>query len=99
MSDDRKTPLWPWLVALLIGLPVLYIASIGPACWICAHTDSGKHVVGTIYSPMIALFWHDSSSLRRVVRWYATIGCGSRELVLPAPGGQGRLHLNRIALL
>jgi len=33
MSNDRKKPLWPWIVALLIGLPVLYIASFGPACW------------------------------------------------------------------
>jgi hypothetical protein len=32
MSDERK-PLWPWIVALLIGLPVLYVASFGPACW------------------------------------------------------------------
>jgi len=30
MSDDRK-PLWPSFVALLIGLPVLYVASSGPA--------------------------------------------------------------------
>jgi hypothetical protein len=28
MSDARK-PLWPWIVALLIGLPVLYVASFG----------------------------------------------------------------------
>jgi hypothetical protein len=30
MSDDRK-PIWPWVVALLIALPVLYVASFGPA--------------------------------------------------------------------
>jgi hypothetical protein len=28
--DDRKTPLWLWIVALLIGLPVVYVASSGP---------------------------------------------------------------------
>jgi hypothetical protein len=32
MSDDRKKPLWSWIVALLIGLPVLYALSYGP--WI-----------------------------------------------------------------
>ena len=31
MNDDRKKPLWPWIVALLIGLPVLYVLSSGPA--------------------------------------------------------------------
>jgi hypothetical protein len=30
MSDDRKKPLWPWIVAVLIGLPVLYFLSSGP---------------------------------------------------------------------
>jgi hypothetical protein len=30
MTDKRKS-LWPWIVALLIGLPVLYVASSGPA--------------------------------------------------------------------
>jgi hypothetical protein len=31
MSEPRKKPLWPWIVALLIGLPVLYVVSSGPA--------------------------------------------------------------------
>jgi hypothetical protein len=30
MTDDRK-PIWPWIVALLIGLPVLYVVLFGPA--------------------------------------------------------------------
>jgi hypothetical protein len=36
MSDERK-PVWPWIVALLIGLPVLYELSIGPAVWLNNH--------------------------------------------------------------
>lgn len=34
MSEERKNPVWPWIAALLIGLPVLYVASFGPACWL-----------------------------------------------------------------
>jgi hypothetical protein len=30
VSDERKKPLWPWIVHLLIGLPVLYVANSGP---------------------------------------------------------------------
>jgi len=37
MSDDRKTPAWPWIVALLIGPPVLYVASFGLACALAEH--------------------------------------------------------------
>ncbi len=37
MSDDRKKSVWPWIVALVIGLPVLYVASFGPACWLTSR--------------------------------------------------------------
>jgi hypothetical protein len=30
MSDERKS-LWPWIAAVLIGLPVLYLLSSGPS--------------------------------------------------------------------
>ena len=41
MSDDRKKPIWPWIAVLLIGLPVLYVASFGPACWIAFRIERG----------------------------------------------------------
>ncbi len=37
MSDDRKKPLWPWIMAMLIGLALLYVASFGPACALVEH--------------------------------------------------------------
>ena len=39
MSEERKKSVWPWIVALLIGLPVLYVASFGPACWWYQKTE------------------------------------------------------------
>ncbi len=37
MSDERKRAgAWPWIATLLVGLPVLYVASFGPVCWITA---------------------------------------------------------------
>jgi len=30
MSEERKKPVWPWIAALLIGLPTLYVLSSGP---------------------------------------------------------------------
>ena len=49
MSDDRKTPLWPWIAALLIGLPVLYVLSSGPARSLLMRKAS--IVPGTIVLP------------------------------------------------
>jgi hypothetical protein len=52
MSDDRKKPIWPWIVALLIGLPVLYVASLGPACWLA---DRGMISWSEVYRPLARL--------------------------------------------
>ena len=30
MSDELKRPLWPWTVAVLVVVPVLYVLSSGP---------------------------------------------------------------------
>ena len=30
MSEPDKKAVWPWIAALVIGLPVLYVASSGP---------------------------------------------------------------------
>jgi hypothetical protein len=44
MNDDRKS-LWPWIAALLIGLPVMYVASFGPVYMLVvspvAYVDEG----------------------------------------------------------
>ena len=55
MSDDRNTQLWPWIVALLIGLPVLYVASFGPACWLADRYASAWNVVWDVYYPLAAV--------------------------------------------
>ena len=39
MSEERKKPVWPWIAALLIGLPVLYLASFGPAYWLTGNAS------------------------------------------------------------
>ena len=52
MSEERK-PLWPWIVALLIGLPVLYVASFGPACLIWGQRICDSPALLTVYLPCI----------------------------------------------
>jgi hypothetical protein len=53
MSDKRKA-LWPWIVALLIGLPVLYVASFGPAFsvwWSAAAADNQQWHSLVLFAP------------------------------------------------
>jgi hypothetical protein len=37
MSDEPKKQVWPWIVALLIGLPVMYVLSVGPMTRLVVH--------------------------------------------------------------
>ncbi len=77
MSDERKkTGVWPWIVALLIGLPVLYVASLGPACWITSRASAGARLLPIIYAPIVSAYWRadDESAFVRAFVWYSTIG-------------------------
>lgn len=48
---DRK-PLWPFLTATLVGVPVLYVASFGPACWAVDRGFVQSYFVGPVYAPL-----------------------------------------------
>jgi hypothetical protein len=39
----------------LLGLPVLYVVSFGPACWISERLERGRNCVSTAYRPIIWL--------------------------------------------
>jgi len=72
MTDERK-PLWPWMVALLIGLPGLYVASFGPACWAMGLVDSGSAVVSTVFRPMMVLIIHGPAPISDALSRYANV--------------------------
>jgi hypothetical protein len=52
MSDDRKAPVFQWIAAVLIFLPILYVAAFGPAmCLNCALDDPPRWVQSWLYAP------------------------------------------------
>jgi hypothetical protein len=53
MNEERKL-LWPRIAALLIGLPVLYVGSFGPACWLADRHTSAWSPVWNAYYPLNA---------------------------------------------
>jgi hypothetical protein len=64
-----------WITAAL--LPVLYVASFGPACWISSRMNSGNWIgftaLPTVYRPLLLGMYCD----RRIViavEWYAGLG-------------------------
>src|SRR5262249_18696473 len=55
MSDDRK-PVWPWIVAVLIGLPVMYPLSVGPMTRLVLHYPVRpwvSHAYRPAYAPLV----------------------------------------------
>jgi hypothetical protein len=74
MNDDRWKPVWPWISALLIGLPLLYVASFGPACWITSRTGTGMQVVSPFYRPVIRAMFRGPGPLREPLFQYSLFG-------------------------
>jgi hypothetical protein len=76
MSDERKKSVWPWIAALLIGLPVLYVALFGPSFWLWTKMGQPRWMLTTLalaYDPIL-----NSSEgwpiVRDYVNWWITLG-------------------------
>src|SRR5882757_3633298 len=81
MSQERRKSVWPWIVAVLIGLPALYVASFGPVCWwISPKPPTGAPRTPIDNIPHVShFFWpvgwvatHSPNSVYRAIGWYAT---------------------------
>src|SRR5262245_27716278 len=77
MSEERKKiGIWPWIVALLIGLPVLYVANYGPYCWLLSRNLDSEILrpIGRFYRPLARItitgpYWIGDSLF-----WYSNLG-------------------------
>jgi len=69
MSDERRKPLLPWIAALLIGLPVLYVASFGPACWYATSNAVMVPTVARFYWPLTRCAWACPGDFAVPVLW------------------------------
>ena len=96
MTDmpTRKRSAWMWIVVALIGVPLLYVLSFGPACW--WFTTSS-----TLWAPVRCapkFYWPiglladrtETRFLYRPIRWYATLN--DRPVVV-ATDFAGSMHL------
>jgi hypothetical protein len=72
MSDERKNTVWLWIgVAAL--LPVLYLASFGPACWISSRSGLGDDVVSKAYQPIMDARFDSLPFINMAVAQYARL--------------------------
>jgi hypothetical protein len=80
MSDDRKKPgVAFWASVAVVCLPLLYVLSFGPACWITSRVNFGARSISVIYRPIAWTLGNPetrtipSVTIAKAFRWYAKV--------------------------
>ena len=77
MNEERK-PFWPWVAILLLGLPLMYVASFGPACWLAGRKVVPVAFVARAYPGVIRMVLmtccHPNKPFWRIVYGYLRLG-------------------------
>ena|SRR5579872_2032831 len=63
-----------WAMTALVVMPVLYVASFGPACWINLRTGGGGRAIGMFYRPIGWLYLRSGNAVGRGVGAWAELG-------------------------
>jgi len=64
---NRRERWAKWTLAASVGLPALYAASFGPACWV------GGTGMETLYQPILRGWSRAPEPLGRALYWYANL--------------------------
>jgi hypothetical protein len=73
MREPRKNPVWPWIVVFLIGVPVLYVTSFGPACWLVSRQQLDSRHAWRMYKPLIVAANPGTTWIGISLKNYATL--------------------------
>jgi hypothetical protein len=94
---DRKKPGGSFWATVVLVVPLLYVASFGPACWMTARKlgaeDRKAHPVMTAYFPLGYIGQHGPRALRDAIFRYAWIGVGRDKYILLVSNPDGSQYL------
>ena len=68
---NRRERWAKWTAVSAIGLPVLYAASFGPACWLCCSGYVNSKAIVRAYDPVFRLYHTDQKMIRHAIIWYS----------------------------
>jgi hypothetical protein len=68
----RSSRKFRWLVAIAVSLPVLYVASFGPACWVTSRCSIDAGWIFVVYRPIIWVA--ETAPVLDYFAWYSFLG-------------------------
>jgi hypothetical protein len=71
-----------WTLAIFVGVPVLYVVSFGPACWVYSRMASDDETWVTldfIYAPFLRVWRYHDGTIPEAIEWYANV-CSAVEV-------------------
>jgi hypothetical protein len=77
-GQERQGGIGLWLILLSIGMPVLYVLSIGPVVLLVNffelwHNEMATRVVGIFYFPLIWIVENKIEPLSSFLEWYVEL--------------------------
>jgi len=69
-----------WTLGMVVGLPVLYVAGFGPACWLCEHGILGQNAAWAAFRPMTWLACNGQPLVADGIRSYAVFWGDKRRI-------------------
>jgi hypothetical protein len=61
-------------LAAAVGLPALYVATFGPACWLAAKDEAFERIVSIVYHPVTLIWAYGPEPIQRRLFAYANTG-------------------------
>ncbi len=72
---DRKKPGLAFWATVVVVVPILYVASFGPACWIISRLDAETAWIPTVYRPITIIWDSGPSQMGTILESYSAFGC------------------------
>jgi hypothetical protein len=97
MREPQKNPVWPWILVVLVGLPVLYVGSFGPACWLTSQVHGWSKLqpprAMLVYFPLGAVASRPDTVYGRGLRWWMTFGVKRGHAAVVQTNAAGTLSI------
>ncbi len=86
MTDRKKPGVAFWATVGLAGL-VLYVASFGPACWLCEKQRVPTYLAWLAFRPLTWLIVESPHGIGAPIRKYAAVFSERQDVGLPRMNG------------